>query len=79
VTRVWLPDPPEILGGLPEGMVADVWTGGEPLPESAAEVEVIVLPGGVSPDLMRKVFRLPTYATSLSSSPRRMKVGGISL
>jgi hypothetical protein len=27
VTRVWLPDPPEVLGGLPEGMAADVWTG----------------------------------------------------
>jgi phosphoglycerate dehydrogenase-like enzyme len=60
VTRVWLPDPPETLGGLPEGMVADVWTGGEPLPESAAEVEVIVLPGGVPVDLMRTVFGLPS-------------------
>jgi phosphoglycerate dehydrogenase-like enzyme len=56
---VWLPDPPETLGGLPEGMVADVWTGGEPLPESAGEVEVIVLPGGVPVDLMRTVFGLP--------------------
>jgi phosphoglycerate dehydrogenase-like enzyme len=61
VIRVWLPDPPETLGGLPEGMVADVWTGGEPLPDSAGEVEIIVpsLPGRLAPDLMRKVFRLP--------------------
>jgi phosphoglycerate dehydrogenase-like enzyme len=63
---VWLPDSPEALdspearGGLPEGMVADVWKGGEPLPDSAAEVEFIVLPGGVSPELMREVFGLPS-------------------
>jgi hypothetical protein len=30
--RVWLPEPPEALGApLPDGIVADVWTDGEPL------------------------------------------------
>jgi phosphoglycerate dehydrogenase-like enzyme len=60
VTRVWLPDPPEVLGGLPDGMVADVWTGGEPLPASADEVEVIVLPQRVSPETLATVARLPS-------------------
>jgi phosphoglycerate dehydrogenase-like enzyme len=58
--RVWLPDPPEELGGpLPDGMLADVWTGGEPLPDSADEVEVIVLPFGVRPELLKRVLTLP--------------------
>ncbi len=59
MTRVWLPDPPEVLGGLPEGMVADVWTGGEPLPASADEVEFIVLPMRVAPETLTRVARLP--------------------
>jgi len=59
VTRVWLPEPAQKTGGLPEGMVADVWTGGEPLPGSADEVEVIVLPFGVPEQLVAKVARLP--------------------
>jgi phosphoglycerate dehydrogenase-like enzyme len=59
VTRVWLPDPPEDLGGLPDGMTADVWTGGEPLPDSADEVEFIVLPFTARPDLIAKAARLP--------------------
>jgi hypothetical protein len=47
--RVWLPEPGwvEAMGGLPGGMTADVWTGGEQLPDSAGEVEVVVLPFGV--------------------------------
>jgi phosphoglycerate dehydrogenase-like enzyme len=59
VTTVWLPEPPESFGGLPDGMAADVWTGGEPLPDSAAEVEVVVMPFRVRPELMAKVARLP--------------------
>ena len=59
--RVWLPDPPEALGApLPDGMIADVWTGGAPLPDSADEVEAIVLPFRVRPDLLEKVTRLPS-------------------
>jgi len=59
VTLVWLPDPPEVLGGLPEGMTADVWTGGEPLPASKDEVEIIVLPFGVTEETLARVTRLP--------------------
>ena len=57
--RVWLPEPPEEIGGLPDGLVADVWTGDEPLPASKDEVEVIVLPFGARPDLIRAVASLP--------------------
>jgi len=62
VTLVWLPDRPEALGGsgaLPDGMTADVWTGGEPLPRTQDEVEFIVLPMRVAPDTLTKVTRLP--------------------
>jgi phosphoglycerate dehydrogenase-like enzyme len=61
VTRVWLPEPAEAIGGLPDGMVADVWKGGEPLPASAGEVEVIVwpLPARVSPQTRAKIAALP--------------------
>lgn len=57
MTVVWLP---EYLESLPDGMTADVWTGGEPLPESAGEVEVIVVPFGVRPELLARVARLPS-------------------
>lgn len=56
---VWLPEPPESIGGLPDGMVADVWTGGETLPDSAGKVEVIVMPFRATPDMTAKVARLP--------------------
>lgn len=59
MTTVWLPESPESLGGLPDGMTADVWTGGEPLPDSAGEVEVIVMPFRVRPELIATVARLP--------------------
>jgi phosphoglycerate dehydrogenase-like enzyme len=58
--RVWLPDPPQALGDIPDGIVADMWTGGEPLPASAGEVEVIVLPFGVRRDVLAEVGRLPS-------------------
>jgi phosphoglycerate dehydrogenase-like enzyme len=43
---VWLPDESaeEIMGGLPDGMRADVWTGDPDLPASADEVEVVIPP-----------------------------------
>lgn len=56
---VWLPEPPESIGGLPDGMVADVWTGGETLPDSAGKVEVIVMPFRATPAMTAKVARLP--------------------
>jgi phosphoglycerate dehydrogenase-like enzyme len=62
VTRVWLPDAPETvptLQPLPDGIEADVWTGGEPLPDSKDEVEFIVLPGGVTPDVLAVITKLP--------------------
>jgi len=62
VTRVWLPDAPETvpaLRPLPDGIEADVWTGGEPLPDSKDDVEFIVLPGGVKPAMMAVITTLP--------------------
>jgi phosphoglycerate dehydrogenase-like enzyme len=58
---VWLPEPDSVavMGGLPDGMIADVWTGGEQLPESAGEVEVVVLPFGVPPSRMPVLAKLP--------------------
>ena len=47
------------MGGLPDGMTADVWTGGEQLPDSAGEVEVVVLPFGVPPSRMPVLAKLP--------------------
>lgn len=58
-TMVWLPEPPESIGGLPDGMAADVWTGGETLPDSAGQVEVVVMPFRATPAMTAKVARLP--------------------
>jgi len=59
--RVWLPEQDAVseMGGLPDGIVADVWTGGEELPDSADEVEVVVLPFGVPPSRMAVLAKLP--------------------
>jgi phosphoglycerate dehydrogenase-like enzyme len=59
--RVWLPEQNAVseMGGLPDGMVADVWTGGEQLPDSADEVEVVVLPFSVPPLRMPVLAKLP--------------------
>jgi len=62
VTRVWLPDRAETvatLNPLPDGIEADVWTGGEPLPDSRDDVEFIVLPGGVRPGTLAEITKLP--------------------
>ena len=58
---VWLPGPDSValMGGLPDGMTADVWTGGEQLPGSADEVEVVVLPFGVPSSRMPVLAKLP--------------------
>jgi phosphoglycerate dehydrogenase-like enzyme len=63
LTRVWLPGPLEAFGSLPSGIEADVWTGGDDLPESADQVEFIVLPFGVSPEAIRKIVTLPSLRT----------------
>jgi len=59
--RVWLPAPDsaELMGGLPDGMAADVWTGGEELPDSAGEVEVLVMPFGVRRSRLSVLATLP--------------------
>jgi phosphoglycerate dehydrogenase-like enzyme len=56
VTRVWLPHPPEVTGPLPAGVVADVWAGGEDLPAHADEVELVVIPSGLTGDQLRRVL-----------------------
>ena len=63
MTRVWLPDPPEVFGALPAGIEADVWTGGGQLPDSADQVEYVVLPFGVEPEIIGKIVTLPSLKT----------------
>jgi phosphoglycerate dehydrogenase-like enzyme len=63
LTRVWLPDSPEAFGGLPAGIEADVWKGGDELPPTADDVEYVVLPLGVNPEIMRKIGTLPNLKT----------------
>jgi len=59
--KVWLPAPgwAEAMGGLPDRMTADVWTGTEQLPDSAGEVEVVVLPFGVPEARLGVLASLP--------------------
>jgi phosphoglycerate dehydrogenase-like enzyme len=61
VIRVWLPgqDAAAQLGSLPDGLAADIWDGGEQLPDSAGEVEVVVLPFGVPDSRMPVLAKLP--------------------
>jgi phosphoglycerate dehydrogenase-like enzyme len=59
LTRVWLPDSPEAFGGLPAGIEADLWKGGDELPPSADEVEYVVFPFGRDPEVLRKIVTLP--------------------
>jgi phosphoglycerate dehydrogenase-like enzyme len=63
VTRVWLPDSPDKFGPLPPGVEADVWAGGDDLPESADQVEYVVLPLGVRPPAVQKIATLPSLKT----------------
>jgi phosphoglycerate dehydrogenase-like enzyme len=63
LTRVWLPDSPEAFGGLPAGIEADVWKGGAEFPPTADEVEFVVLPFGVKPEVIREIGTLPRLKT----------------
>ena len=63
MTRVWLPAALEQFGTLPPGIEADVWTGGDELPESADQVEYVVLPLGVKPEIIGKIATLPSLRT----------------
>ncbi len=58
---VWLPDPSAetIMGGLPEPVRADVWTGGSDLPPSAGEVEVVIPPFQVLSPKLSLLVELP--------------------
>jgi len=59
--KVWLPRPDWVaaMGGLPGGMTADIWTGGEELPASAGEVEFVVLPFGMPSSRLSSLAKLP--------------------
>jgi phosphoglycerate dehydrogenase-like enzyme len=61
VTWAWLPDPSaiRIMGGLPAGIRADVWTGGPDRPASADEVEIVIPPFPVSSPRMSVLAELP--------------------
>ena len=61
--RVWLPDTPGKFGTLPPGIEADVWRGGEEFPDSADQVEFVVLPDGRKPEVIRKLGTLPRLQT----------------
>jgi phosphoglycerate dehydrogenase-like enzyme len=63
LTWVWLPDSPDKFGSLPPGIEADVWTGGRDLPDSADQVEYVVLPYGVKPEIVREIGTLPRLKT----------------
>jgi phosphoglycerate dehydrogenase-like enzyme len=61
VVRVWLPEPGSVeeMGGLPDGLVADLWPGREPMPDSRDEVEVVVPPFLVDGPALAGLRRLP--------------------
>ena len=63
MTRVWLPDSLDNFGNLPPDIEADVWTGREDLPDSADQVEYVVLPFAVKPEMIRKIAALPSLKT----------------
>ncbi|SFR28727.1 Phosphoglycerate dehydrogenase [Lentzea waywayandensis] len=57
---VWLPEheSEELMGGLPEGVRADVWTGGA-LPSSQGEVEIVIPPFDVEEGGLAVLSDLP--------------------
>ena len=56
---MWLPDPAEAFGGLPPGIEADVWDGGDQMPDSKGQVEFVALPLGAAPASVRRLAGLP--------------------
>jgi phosphoglycerate dehydrogenase-like enzyme len=63
LTRVWLPDSLDKFSPLPPGIEADAWNGSEDLPDTADQVEYVVLPLGVKPEIIRKIATLPNLKT----------------
>ncbi len=57
---IWLPEPDAeaLMGGLPDGFRADVWTGGD-LPASAPDVEVVVPPFDIPEERLSVLATLP--------------------
>jgi phosphoglycerate dehydrogenase-like enzyme len=62
VTRVWLPFPDAVerMGGLPDGVAADVYDGTGPPPASVGEVDFYVLPYMAGPAPARLMARMPS-------------------
>ena len=56
MTTVWLPRLPGPASPLPAGVQADIWSGGEDVPASAADVEFVVVPFGVRGDFLKRVL-----------------------
>jgi phosphoglycerate dehydrogenase-like enzyme len=56
VTTVWLPSLPGSAGVLPEGVQVDIWAGGEEVPDSAGEVEFLVVPFGVPGESLKRIL-----------------------
>jgi phosphoglycerate dehydrogenase-like enzyme len=59
---VWLPDAAAetVMGGLPDGMRADVWTGTEEVPSSAGSVQVVIPPFPVFRPHLSVLAHLPS-------------------
>jgi phosphoglycerate dehydrogenase-like enzyme len=57
--RVWVPYPPADFGGLPPGLVADVYGEDDPAPASSPDVEFYVLPYTFAPHTLEVMATMP--------------------
>jgi phosphoglycerate dehydrogenase-like enzyme len=57
--RVWLPEPPEVYGDLPDGMVVDVYDGHTTPPSSLDDVRFYVPPYMGGPHTVELIARMP--------------------
>jgi phosphoglycerate dehydrogenase-like enzyme len=62
VITVWLPDAAAetVMGGMPVGMRADVWTGTESVPATAGSVQVVIPPFPVMQPHLAVLAKLPS-------------------
>lgn len=58
--QVWLPEPPEVYGGLPSGLAIDVYDGTGPCPDSRETVEFYVPPYMGAPHTVELIAELPS-------------------